>query len=84
VTDVQPTTQTPTGFQPSVTSKVDELTRDAITSRDAVRDALKNLRHERSELATRIKELVKEEEKLARIVRNLERMSENGEVSAPG
>lgn len=76
MTDVQPTT-------PSVTSKVDELTRDAITSRDAVRDSLKNLRFKRTELAAQIKELVKEEEKLARIVRNLERMSENGEVSAP-
>jgi len=69
---------------PTVVSRVDELTKDAITSRDAVRDALKNLRLERSVLADRIKALVTEEEKLSRIVRNLERMSENGEVSAPG
>ena len=76
MTDTQPTTQ------PNVVSRVDELRQEAINSRDAVRSQLSDLRGQRTEISGRIKGLVAEEEKLSRIVRNLERMNQNGEKSA--
>lgn len=74
MTDAQPT---------NVVSRVDELRKEAVSSRDAVRQQLQTTRAQRDTLAAKIKTLVAEEEKLSRIVRNLERMSEDGEVSAP-
>ena len=65
----------------NVVSRVDDLRKEAIASRDAVRQQLTSLRAKRNTIAAEIKSMVAEEEKLARIVRNLERMSQDGDAT---
>lgn len=65
--------------QTNVVSQVDALHQEAVESLNEVKRQLAGLRADRDSLAGRIRALVGEEEKLSRIVRNLEKMTANGD-----